>query len=301
MHRFAMMVLGVAVVLAEEPARVAYGNRPFANHEPVPALDQNHLFFHEGPNSLTLYETHKGAPVYTTSLKEPQLSGNARITGAALARDGVTAVGVAFLPGKDGESGGLAFLDPRGAQIRFAGTGRFMPCHVTYDARGSLWAFGFEVAAGDSDYAVARRFDGQGKSAGAFLMRSTFAPILNPFDCHRGQWTARTSNDRVGAMAEVWNARERFMEQLWVELDLDGKEIGRWMLGSEREGPAGGMAFTEDSRLFVRWRGQLLELDRKERMWRPAQVQRRGLLLGAEGNELVFTEGNGQRFVWVRP
>ena len=86
-----------------------------------------------------------------------------------------------------------------------------------------------------------------------------------------------------------------------MELDLDGKEIGRWTLGAERDGPGDQMAFTEDGRLFVRWREQLLELDRKNAAWKPASVQHRALLLGAEGNQLVYAEGNGLRFVWIRP
>jgi hypothetical protein len=174
-----------------------------------------------------------------------------------------------------------------------------MPCHLTYDAKGSLWAFGQTVAAGKEDDAVARRFDRQGKQTGAFLMRSTFPSGHDPFDCHRGLWTAGAAKDRVGAMAEVWNTAGP--QQQWVELDLEGKEIGRWTLGSERDGPAGGMAFTAEGRLFVQWRGQLVELDRKTAAWKPAKVQHRALLLGAESNQLVYAEGNGSRFVWIRP
>jgi hypothetical protein len=299
-----MLALGVAIVVgAEQPVTVAYSSRPFTTGEPVPALDQGYLFYNDAPNSLTLYRTHTGDRVYTASLKNPAISGNARITSAALTRDGAAAVGVAYLLGNNGYTGGLAFLDRTGAQIRFAGTGHFMPCHLTYDAKGSLWAFGTNVAPDNQDYAVARRFDENGKQTGAFLMRSSFPS--EPFHCHRGLWTARASKGRVGAMAQVWNMAEprerRGMLQQWVELDLDGKEIGRWTLGAERDGPAGGMAFTEDGRLFVDWRGEMMELDRKTAAWNRAAVQHRGILLGAEGNQLVYAENSGSRFVWIRP
>jgi hypothetical protein len=67
MRRLATLALAVAVLIAEEPVNIAYGSRPFLANDPVPSLDQNHLFFHEGPNRLSLYNTHNGERVYTAS------------------------------------------------------------------------------------------------------------------------------------------------------------------------------------------------------------------------------------------
>jgi hypothetical protein len=304
MRKVGVLALAVAAALvAQEPVTVAYSSRPLLPHDIVPSLYQAFLIYDDGPNRLTVYNTHTGELVYTASVKNPPISGNARLTSIALTREGTAAVGIANLPGDDGYTGGVAFLDRSGVQIRFSSTGHFLPCHLTYDAKGSLWAFGVDVASDSQDYALVRRFDEKGNQTGAFLMRSSFPSA--PFHCNRGLWTARASKDRVGAMAQFWNMAEpresRGTLQQWVELDLDGKEIGRWTLGAEREGPAGGMAFTDDSGLFVEWRGEMRQLNRNDGVWRPARVQRRGLLLGAEGNQLVYAEGNGSRFVWIRP
>ena len=94
----------------------------------------------------------------------------------------------------------------------------------------------------------------------------------------------------------------------WVEMDFSGNLIGRWKLGG-RSGQSNGFAFTADARLFApsydpeTKKYQLMSFDRKSSSWQPVDGGVKGLLLGADGNNLVFQmserNANGVRTVRV--
>ncbi len=132
---------------------------------------------------------------------------------------------------------------------------------------------------------MARRFDGRGRETGAFLMRSTFAPGgLTPFGCNSGSWTARASNERVGALSDS-NTMGR--QPMWVELDMDGKRpaAGNWA----RTERTAGWLLPGMVACFARFRGQTMEFEREKLLWKrsPTQHPERALLLGADNNDLV--------------
>jgi hypothetical protein len=98
---------------------------------------------------------------------------------------------------------------------------------------------------------------------------------------------------------------------LWVEIDLAGKEIGRWHLVHEDLGRLT-HAFTSDGRLFAsEWfknekTHRLFLFDRATSSWqKQTGTGMNAFLMGAEGNDLVYWDRNpdaaGERYVWVAP
>ncbi len=155
------------------------------------------------------------------------------------------------------------------------------------------------------DYFQVRKFSKEGKQAGAYLPRSLFPGGLAPFSGCRGLWLVRAVADRIGALAYRSDAGH---QPEWVELNLDGKLIGRWKLGRDADG---GLAYTSDARLFARsWdrksgKPLLSRLDKDSSAWiavenpMPGDEFRAGLLLGADENDLVFAEPGGLRLRWT--
>jgi hypothetical protein len=205
-------------------------------------------------------------------------------------------------------------MDTSGKQSRFVPTGRYMPAHLTFDQNHFLWAFGWQRDAEDNgredrrDYNLVRRFTKDGKENGVFLPLSSFRGRLNPFRAGRGLWRVRAAQGRIGAYADPAHVGS---EPEWLELDLEGNVIGRLKIG---KWPNGGLAYTLDGRLFARfWEHdsktpRLTEFDRNTGKWVPAEDMsaragrdfQMGLLMGADGNDLVFSDGGGHRLMWAK-
>ena len=111
----------------------------------------------------------------------------------------------------------------------------------------------------------------------------------------------------------------------WVELDLEGKLVGRWKLGPQVTGDPvthsmthalEGFAFTEDGRLFAQTLScpelnqcsyRLELLDRTTSTWKAAAdnpINPSRYLLGADGNDVVLWDRSqlgGVHLLWVQP
>ena len=231
----------------------------------------------------------------------------ASLTSLAADSDGSIAVGLAF-PGPQGYSGGIAYFDPAGKQTRFIDTGKYRPAHVCFDRDHSLWAFGEQRdSSGDreepSDYMMFRKYSADGKEAGRYGPRSIL-PLrgLTPGGAAIGPWRLHVADNRVGARAESGPIGGN--NEFWIELGLDGHVIGTWPLGRDL---MGGFAFTNDARLCRQTRRAkgmpgIECLDRDTGVWKDAgEAPVSGVLLGAQENELVFSDSQGViRLSWLK-
>lgn len=291
--------------------KVIHFGRSFGS-DPLPTFDKGYLLYLNRPGNLAVYGPD-GMLVFETAVLGPQGRAAPGVSNAAIDTDGTVAVTAAF-SGPQGYGGGIAFLDPSGKQRRFVETGRYMPAHLCFDQDHFLWAFGWQrdevvnTTEDHNDYFLVRKFSKDGKEAGAYLPRSLFPGKRNPFSARIGLWQVRAAQDRIGALA--FPSSEHPPE--WFELDLDGKLIGRWIIGKRLDG---GYAYTADGRLFGKSWDQksktrrLVVFDKNAASWSPVEDvsagagddSTKGLLLGADGSKLVFAEQGGSRLIWVNP
>jgi hypothetical protein len=286
--------------------------KDFGQYVPLPALDKGHLLFMRHPmdGTVGVYRAD-GQRVFETVLHSPD-GGLVRVNDAALDTDGAVAVAASLPPTR---GGAVIFLDSAGKQTQFVPTGRYMPQHICFDRSHSAWVFGAqqdETMTGRfdrEDYALVRRYSRDGKETGAFLQRSLFPGRGTHFAAGRGFfWTVRASDEKVGALAHYVELNRR---KEWVEMDLDGNLLGRWSLPIPDVWifPGRGMAFTSDGRFFIGTRDEesrktnLLVLDRATGTFRPdgSRDLPPGVLLGADGNDLVFADQGGTKLTWYRP
>jgi hypothetical protein len=228
------------------------------------------------------------------------------------------------------KGGGIGVLDQGGKQIRFVETGRFLPDAACFGPDHSIWVIGTQftpVREGDAidhvqreDYNLVRHYSAEGKEIASFLPRSLFAPGLPPGAVG---WI-KAARDRIGVMTypgQLANYPE------WIELDLDGKLLGRWKLGARlTSDPAtrdnthalAGFAFTADGRLFAQTfscpapnhcTNRLESLDRATSTWKPVDhnpVDGSHFLVGADGNDVILWDRSRAsagrvHLLWVGP
>ncbi len=293
MARFLLSLLLLLPAWAGEPTKMVMVGRGY-QADPVPTFDQGYLLFITRSGGFEVF----GPDGVQRSFAVVENPAGASVTSLATDSDGSIAVGLAF-PGPQGFSGGVAYFDPSGKQRQFIDTGKYRPAHVSFDRDHSLWTFGeLRDSSGDreepSDYMMFRKYSVDGRETGRYGPRS-FLPLrgLTPGGASIGAWRLRVADDRVGALAESGNSG--LANQVWIELGLDGHLIGKWTMGRDLQG---GLAFTSDARLCRQTPGKVMPgiecLDRGSSVWKDAgDAPVSGVLLGAQGNELVFSRDEG--------
>jgi hypothetical protein len=300
MARFLLLLLLLAPAWASEPTKMVMFGRG-SQAMSVPAFDKGYLMFITRTGGIEVWGPDGLQRFFATVEKPP----GASVASLAVDSDGSVAAGIGF-SGPQGISGGIAFFDATGKQTRFVVTGKYMPAHVCFDQNHSLWTFGSQRdSSGDyeetSDYMMFRKYSADGKEVGRYGPRSIVPTRgLEPGGASIGAWRLRVADDRVGALAESGNSG--LANQVWIELGVDGHLIGKWPMGRDLQG---GLAFTSNGRLCRQTPGKTMPgiecFDRGTGAWKnggDAPVS--GLLLGAQGDELVFSRDEGViRLYWV--
>ena len=162
------------------------------------------------------------------------------------------------------------------------------------------------------DYLIIRRFNMQGRETGAFVMRSSFPPGLSPGGPWGGLWGIRAAGDRIGAF--MYSGKNG-QPLVWLELDSSGNEQGRWTLPA---GSTGGRAFTKKALYAVKLKSdqekrvavwELDALDKDTSAWKPVSkveyswdnLRDGGMLMDADGEELVLAKEGGAILEWIKP
>ena len=302
-----MLWLTLVFAMLVAPAAEVYVDRSFGS-DSLPAFDKGRLIFINHSGGITLYG-RDGKLVYDVTVTTPK-GGAAGVMSAAIDTDGAVVAAVGYAGAPHGYGGGLAFVDPAGKQMRFVETDRYMPANICFAPDHTIWSFGWQrdlvrnELQDSEDHFVFRRYSRNGAETGQFVPRSSFPPGLSPGSGRGGLWKIRAASDRIGALAFP-NSQGRQPE--WIELDLRGNLIGRWKLPARLDG---GLAFTASGGLYTRLlpEARWAVLERNTAVWKPLDVdvppgERPGLLLGAEGDDLVFavaSPGN-IRLRWWRP
>ncbi len=227
------------------------------------------------------------------------------VVNVAVDSDGVAAVGYVRL-----EGGGIAIFDASGKLLRRIETGPFKPLNLCFSPGHSIWALGWQADPDNGwrearDYQVLRRYSRDGQETGRFLPRDMFSGP-HPVGVLVGLWNLRAAKDRLGAL--LYRNRSAY-EPEWIEVDFDGRLIGRWRLGA---GFRSSIAFTFSGQLYTirRTHGTRLlsRFDRQASSWvdlpdvlpLPELYGLQATTLGADGDAVVIPAAPPNRLLWFK-
>jgi len=249
---------------------------------------------------LAVYDLDRAAPVYAPdgSLAFRFLPPHGSVHNVAVDVDGAAAFALANLGPND--RGGISIANPEGVQIQWIDTGDYVPSGLSFAPDHSLWTIGWkrELSSGPElpQYEILRHYSRDGRELGRYLPRSSFAvefPVGGPHPPTigwTGGWGLRIAGGRIGACLLVGR------KGLWVETDMSGKELGRWPLDPD----GSPNAITADGTVYASTPRGILALDRSSGQWKPTAVQvPNGILLGAQGAQLVFAIRGEKRLLWL--
>jgi hypothetical protein len=268
----ALALFPASAAAADSVRQVVYQAETLTPANTAPTFDNGHLVLY-GEDNVTVY-----APGRSLAYRLP-FPAKGTFVNVAVDTDRTAAAAVQYAGGR----GGVSIFDSAGSQVRIIDTGAFEPSFVAFAPDHSLWTAGTEA---NAEYFILRHFNRDGKLLGASLPRSSFdergeaKPIV-------GLSCLRVANNRVGLYLHR-------RVSMWVETDLEGKEIGRWPLDHGHLG-----AFTPSGAVYTEAAGVISVLDRAAGEWKPAAVPSRGHLLGSDREALVFQVRESTRLLWV--
>ena len=288
-----------------EPVREVVSQANLVANQLIPRFHRGYVYYlGEGrPSQLRLYAPD-GHVALVADVQGPGGS-PLDLTGLAIDTDGTIAV--SYGDTRNGNRGGIEFLDSTGKRTGGIDTQRYLPGNLCYAEDHSLWSFGWQHDKDDpgradrQDYMLVRKYSG-GKQVGAYLPRSGFPGGLEPGSDSWQEMRITVAHDRVGVLA--W--RETSDDLEWVDLDLNGNLIGRWRFSGRSE-PS--YAFTSDGNLYAlrlvdgdAKNRRLAVFDRASSVWKEIETPIDGALYGADGDELVFAgwEHGPMRLRWFK-
>ena len=274
MRPILLLLCGVmvpAIAAASDGNVVIQGNISPLNN--FPTFDRGYLATY-GKNGIAVY-----APDGSLAMKIVRPT-NGSFANADMDSDGSVVVAV--------EEGGprkasIAFFSPSGSPVGEIVTSPYRPSQVAFAPDHSIWALGDEDFLPENErtnYCLLRHYSRSGELLGEFLPRTSF-PADAYFGPHRGFWGLRIAGGRIGVKLYQAAPNKRL---LWLEVGLDGKEIGRWSapLGGE---PA---ALTASGIVYAQTDTEITTLDRATGTWKSVPQSSSDRLLGADGDTLVF-------------
>lgn len=251
---------------------------------------------HSGTIALYAPDGHK---LYTTSLITPD-GFPAWAVSAAIAANGTVAV-VYRAPAKSRTRVGIASIDQSGRVGSFVTTDPYSPGPICFADDGSIWVAGVQNPPIAADFMTIRRYSSSGGETAAFLPLTEISSLYEatyrlPFLPVIGGWRMRAAADRLGTIVDS-------VPYSWLEIDFAGKVLGRWDVAT---GLAVG-AFTSSGAVYAQLKDtgrppQLMVLDKANGNWNKTGATMDGLLLAADGEDLVYKMNTvpGNLLVWVR-
>jgi hypothetical protein len=297
----------IAVTASGQGRRVSYTGADFGDYKPIPRFDKGYLIYAGRSCELTVFGP-TGAKHFSRKLEAPGGLPCAP-SDVAIGTDGTSVVAASF-EGPLGFTGVILFLDATGKQTSAIETGRYEPAHIGLDRNGAIWTIGSkrdEVNGGTlekGEYFLVRKFSRDGKQLGEFIPRSLWGPRGDPGSGPRGYWHLAVARDRVAALIHESHAGQT--PEL-LEWDLDGKIIARTPIPG---GTMCGRAYTQAGKLYAKFLDKdsktfgLYVFDTATRQWNPTGQRsyqgEQGILLGADGNDLVYSAPAGADLIWQR-
>ncbi len=209
--------------------------------------------------------------------------------------DGVEAA--AYSPNHVRE-GHIDLLDHTGVVISTINTGSYIPQQVAFAPDHTVWAacFNAERQPGQ-DFNVLHHYARTGEELGQALSYAQIGgdlkhPVIeNP----RGLQFLYTANDRIG-----WNEALHTGSRTWVEVSFSGELLGKYELKTPDGLSVMPLTMTASGNVYAmifkpRGEARFAVLNREKGVWEKVVGDPAGLLIGSEGDNLVFMQLAGAK------
>jgi hypothetical protein len=248
----------------------------------TPTFDNGYLVVY-AIRSVLVYEPD-GTLAYSSAIPE-----GSHIPNVAVDRDGISAAAVHV----SGQKGRISIRSRAGAQLTEIDTDQYLPSYICFAPDHSIWATGADMYNSGDEFFILRHHSRDGAELGRFLPRSSFQLRGQPAIDVTGLSGLRAAKNSLGLLIGYGGDGGR--PALWLETDLSGKELGRWT--ADFDGwPA---TLTANGAVYAQASGHILSLDRSGKKWNPTRIPTDGLLIGADGETLVFMVRGSPVLRWV--
>jgi hypothetical protein len=310
----ACMLLACSALGQTTVREVVYGGIGAIGGQIIPLYDKGYLVYLHHPSDRLQVFRPDTQLAYDIQPACPT-SGPCSPGSNAVTSNGVVALGYGYTSDAGIRVGGIRILDPQGKSLRFIETDGYIPQSLAFDKDDNLWTLGWQRDAvlrdyeSKQEYNLIRKYSQDGKLLGSYMPRHAMWPgkKSGPGSTGRGFWSMMAAKDRIAALVHESHADN---EPELLEWDLNGNMLTRTVLPRRLYG---GKAYTASGRLYARHRStgtghELKVLDTAIGTWTtvadnlPAELRSNGLLLGANGDELVYQFGPGNlRLMYAKP
>ena len=194
--------------------------------------------------------------------------------------------------------GRIDLLDPSGRLTRTIDTGSYIPEHVVFAPDHSIWTVGFKGGNDGSkgDFSVLHHYARSGEELGQALLWSQIAGDRNSYTALAPLIGGRllfAGNDRIG-----FQSHTHYGHDTWTEVSFSGILLGNYDLESYAVVSYWPIAMTAGGTVYAsiyqdkRFQGWAV-LDRANKAWQKIAGSPKGEIIGAEGDNLVFSRREG--------
>ena len=138
-----------------------------------------------------------------------------------------------------------------------------------------------------SDYKLLRQYAKTGELLGSYLPRSSFPMIDDPIQNVTALPDIHIAAGRIGIFLKARTHRK----SLWVETDLNGRELGRWNITYDGTP----ITIAPNAKVYARGISGIYVLNREQRKWMLAPVSSPGALIGSDRDSLIFVDRSQPR------
>lgn len=280
--------------LALVPTCVAQ-TRVTAQYEDLPGVaiySNGYLLSWDSPQytQVTLY-SRDGRPAFSA----PERKDNSSPVMWAVDSDGVVATAYRQQHPVEGR---IDLLDLSGSVTRTINTGAYIPQQVVFAPDHTIWTAGYNAGnGGTQDLNVLHHYARTGEELGEALPWSQIASDFGhpAIESIRGGQLLYAADDRIG-----WNAALHTGSRTWIEVGFSGVLLGRYDLKTSDGLSLFPLAMTTAGNVYAMifkfHSARFAVLDRSKGIWQKVTGDPSGVLIGSDGDNLVFSKTDG---VWT--
>lgn len=191
--------------------------------------------------------------------------------------------------------GCIDLLDLTGNVTRTINTGSYIPQQVVFAPDHTIWTVGYNAENdGAQDFNALHHYARTGEELGHALSWLQLAGDLKHpvIESIRGGRLLYIANDRIG-----WNAALHPGPRTWIEVSFSGVLLGKYDLKTTDGLSLFPLAMTASGNVYAMifkfHSARFAVLDRSKGVWRKVVGDPSGVLIGSEGDDLVFSKLDG--------